>query len=140
MTPVNQQFRHNPPETYGDCHRASLASLLDLSIEEVPNFMHGLGPADGEIFQRLQDEFLRARGLESITVPIACELDQVFAAANNWCPGKMFLLGGEADRGVGHTVVAGADGVIHDPHPSKVGIHRPMSDGFYWITFIVGRL
>ena len=58
MTPVKQQFLHDPPTSYGDCHRAALASLLDLTIDDVPNFMHGLGPKDGERRSR----HLRARG------------------------------------------------------------------------------
>jgi hypothetical protein len=139
MTPIKQRHRHNPPHSYGDCHRAALASLLDLPLDDVPHFMHGLGPKDGEIFNARQDDFLRSRALEAIVFPISTDsLADVLRAAGAWNPGKMFLLGGESASGCGHTVIAGPDGILHDPHPDDVGIVAPMDDGAYWITYIVG--
>ncbi len=38
MTPLTQRYLHNPPETYGDCYRACIASLLDLGLDDVPHF------------------------------------------------------------------------------------------------------
>lgn len=141
MTPVKQQYKHNPPETYGDCHRAALASLLDLPIEQVPHFMDGLSPDEGEAFETRQDEFLNSRGLDCIRFPVQAEsLGETCYAANVWNPDKLFLLGGESKNGVGHTVVAGKDGVVHDPALDNSGIIGPMSDGCFWITYIVRKI
>lgn len=141
MTPIMQQFFHDPPRSYGDCHRAALASLLDLSIDDVPHFMDGLGPSDGEVFHRREDDFLHSLGLDAIQIPvIAPDLETVIAAVASWNPTHdLFLLGGESSSGCGHTVVAGHNGVVHDPSPRNVGIVGPMSDGAYWITYIVGK-
>lgn len=140
MTPVKQQFLHNPPETYGDCHRAALASLLDLPINDVPHFMHGLSQGEGEVFKAREVEFLDSRGLLMITVPVECALEQVFEVAGVWGCGSLFLLGGSAGRDCGHTVVAGPDGIVHDPHPRSIGIIGPMDDGFYWVSFVARKL
>ena len=138
-----QEFLHDPPRYYGDCHRAALASLLDLPAAKVPHFMHGLGPDDGLIFNRLQDDWLASRGLACIVFPIGIEDDDIPRACkslSSWNPDKLFLLGGSTRGWVGHSVVADKTGIIHDPHPSKLGLERPMRDGFYWVTYIVGKL
>lgn len=133
-----QEFLHNPPETYGDCHRAALASILELDLHDVPHFMHGLGPKDGDTFNRLQEEFLNSIGLDCVVFPCAGELEDVLKACGAWNPKRLFLLGGSAAPNVGHTVVASPTGIIHDPHPRNLGVTGPMEDGFYWITYIVG--
>lgn len=143
MTPVMQTKPHDPPESYGDCHRAAVASLLDLPIEVVPHFMDGLASDNGETFQLRQNEFLRSRGLEAIQFPIldqGASVTDVCRAAEAWNPGKTFLLGGESATGCGHTVVADGSGIVHDPGPKKPGIVGPMNDGCFWITYIVGRI
>lgn len=41
MTPVTQEFRHDPKNfIWGDCHRAALATILDLPISKVPHFFY----------------------------------------------------------------------------------------------------
>ena len=142
MTPVKQEFRHNPPETYGDCHRAAMASLLDLPLYAVPHFMHGLGPKDGEIFHRRESEFLMSRGLCAIqfglftnaTVSEACTI------ASTWNPDRYFLLGGMTRRMIAHTVIADSTGIVWDPHPDDCGIEWPLDEGCYWITYIAREL
>jgi len=138
MIPIKQEFRHNPPHSYGDCHRAAIASLLELALDDVPHFMEGLGPKDGEIFTKRQSEFLNSVGLDCITFPVNGELNAVFAACAAWNPNRLFLLGGRSISNVGHTVVASQEGIVHDPHPDNVGIIGPMDDGYYWLSYIVG--
>lgn len=137
MTPIKQRNRHDPENgVYGDCHRAALASLLDLPIDDVPHFMEGLGPKDGEIFNRLQEQFLRSHGLTPVIFAISGTLETVLEQCEVWNPGQLYLLGGESRSGFGHTVIAGSGKIVHDPHPKEVGIVGPMDDGYYWITYL----
>jgi len=138
MTPQKQLLNHKPPESYGDCHRAALASILDLPILDVPHFMHGLGPKEGNEFERRQKEFLLYLGLVPICVPFdgSAGLDAVLQTLGAQCPGIYYLIGGDAGRGVGHTVVGCGGEIVHDPHPANIGIIGPMDDGLFWVTFI----
>lgn len=141
MTPVMQEFSHNPPTTYGDCHRAAMASLLDLTLSAVPHFMDGLGPEDGEEFKRRETDWLTSIGKCAITIPMAGDLELVLESVASFSTSHDYwLLGGASRSDCGHTVVANAKGIAHDPHPNQVGIVGPMADGFFWITFICGLL
>lgn len=51
-----------------------------------------------------------------------------------------YLLGGDAGRGTGHTVVGFGGTIVHDPHPDNVGLIGPMDDGYYWVTFFGAKL
>ena len=138
MTPQKQQLNHNPPISYGDCHRAALASILDLPANIVPHFMDGLGPKDGIIFEKRQRDFLLSLGLIPICVPFSGDagLTGVLETLGTQCPGVYYLLGGETARGFGHTVVGCGGSIVHDPHPSNKGLAGPMDDGLFWVTFI----
>ena len=139
MTPVMQRNQHDPDNgVYGDCHRAALASLLDLTLDEVPHFMDGLGPDDGEAFNLAPEKFLRSRGLTPIIFAMTPgeELQEILNACQAWNPGVLYLLGGESASNCGHTVIAGGGRIVHDPSPNKVGIIGPMKDGLYWITYL----
>ena len=44
MIPVNQRQLHYPPGQRGDCYSACIASILKLSIEDVPWFTKDTNP------------------------------------------------------------------------------------------------
>lgn len=136
MTPQKQLLFHNPPETYGDCHRAALASILDLPILDVPHFMHGLANNEGEEFERRQRDFLSHLGLWPICIPFNMVLEDLLLTLSIQCPTTYYLLGGSTVRDCGHTVVGCGGGIVHDPHPNNCGLSGPMEDGYYWVTFI----
>lgn len=140
MTPIKQRNKHDPDNgVYGDCHRAAVASILDLSLDEVPHFMDGLGSDDGDEFNRRQDAFLETLSLTSITVPFAPPaggLNDLLVVLGNCNPGRLYLVGGESARNCGRTVIAGDGKIVHDPSPEGDGLIGPMKDGLYWITFI----
>lgn len=138
MTPVHAELRHDPPHSYGDCHRAAVATILDLDIRDVPHFADG-GP-DGPLFKKREREFLAAIGL----VPI----DSVYKGHPDWHgpalilhvigdlnPGVPYILAGADATGENHSVVCLGDRIVHDPSPDKPGIVGPCADGWYWITF-----
>lgn len=133
-----QRFKHDPENgSYGDCHRAAIASVLEIAYEIVPHFMNGLGPRDGDIFEQREKEFLKEFGLVPVCIPFTSEagLEGVLEVIGARSPGVYFLVGGKSERGVGHTVVGYGNKIVHDPHPSGVGISGPMDDGLFWITF-----
>lgn len=138
MIPQKQSILHNPPHSYGDCHRAALASVLNLPLDSVPHFTQDLGPKDGAIFERMQKDFLLSLGLVPICVPFSGEagLEGVLQTLEAQCPRIYYLLGGETERGFGHTVVGCGGTIVHDPHPSNCGVNGPMDDGMFWVTFI----
>lgn len=139
MIPVKQRNRHDPENgIYGDCHRAALASLLELPIDDVPHFCEG--PDDGGTTKR-ERKWLAQRGLTSINIvyPGETSLDDVLTTVEAVNLGVMFILGGTSTAGCGHSVVAGCGRILHDPSLTNTGDHSivgPMEDGYWWLTFI----
>lgn len=104
----------------GDCTRACLASILDLPIDAVPNFMRF-----GSEWFKIFSSFLRALGYEfygtgwikSEERPfghILSESSHINGYVIASVPSKTF-------ENVGHSVVMNLNGlVIHDPNPNKL--------------------
>lgn len=137
MTPVKQEFRHNPPETYGDCHRACLASLLDLPIEAVPHVCDTLAKE----WKERERKFLASLGLIPIAVPLYGELKNVLKVSGILNPDvEYFILGGTSKNECGHSVIANKFGIAHDPSLDNAGIIGPMEDEFYWLTYLVRKV
>lgn len=122
---------HNPPETYGDCIRACIASILNLETLEVPHFYHDNCEAD-EGTNRIR-EFLGARGLglvhcpfpgDNVTLP---QLLEFWKDANPDIPAMLIAGTGKGD----HAVIV-LNGVIeHNPAWSGSKIIEPHSNGFW---------
>lgn len=139
MKPVLQRIKHAPDEgSYGDCHRAAIASVLELPYEDVPHFVHDF--CSSEEFRRREVEFLAKHGLFPVLVPFSFE-DAIEAVLGTLArlnsDDVVFLLGGRSRTGVNHTVVCHGGKIAHDPSPTKAGIIGPCDDGFYWVTFFV---
>lgn len=134
MIPLKQRNRHRPAEgIWGDCHRAAIASVLELPLDDVPNF--GEGGPNGEEFARRERDWLKGVGLVPIQVPFDAALDQVFRCVRAINPDVYFLLGGRSRTGVNHTVVGFNDAIVHDPSLDDAGIVGPCEDGYFWVTF-----
>lgn len=113
VTPVDQNkffVRHEdkslPPLSRGNCQQAAVASLLDLPLNAVPNFM------DAEFFWGAYHQFLNERGMTDILVPNDREMPV----------GIHYLAYGPAPRGVRHAVIMCDGNLAHDPHPSRDGL------------------
>ena len=141
MTPVFQRNRHRPDQgIYGDCHRACIASLLDKPLDDVPHFMDGLAdsPEDGTEFARRQREYLLTVGFVPLQLAYACELPDLYRVQALLNPDTYYILGGRSIRGLNHSVLCLNDQMVHDPAGMHegCGIHEPLSDGYYFVTFL----
>lgn len=138
IKPLKQRYRHEPKKgVFGDCHRTCYAMLLGREQEGVPHFAEN-GPED---FHVNEQSFLEEEGLEQIQIifPGDTALDLVLQTMNVLNPDKPFILGGMSKIGVGHSVVC-FECEMYDPSLDDNGIVGPMSDGYYWITYIVRKL
>ena len=110
MTPDICQVKHDPPNSYGDCIRACVASLLDLPTLDVPHFVRDGAP--GHVMQQRLREWLAPRGLVPMFsgFPASDTPDPVleFMGAEN--PGVPYILF-SAD----HAVVCRGGEIIHNP-------------------------
>lgn len=110
MTPVYQTIL-TPP--HGNCLQACIASILELPLEEVPNFMRVSGPAWYDRFVN----FLLSQGL----FPIYLTPEVVNADGTR--PYGYYLVQGKSPRGdFDHVVVYHNGKLAHDPNPAGGGI------------------
>ena len=103
MKPVDQtQFKTET--TKGNCMTAAIASMLELPLEEVPNFV------EQDDFWGSLDSFLKSYNLCLRTID------------TDWCPPWPHFVEGLSPRGVPHIVIYEGDKMVHDPHPSRAGV------------------
>lgn len=141
MTPV-KQIRGDDGSRIGDCFRACIASILDLTSADVPHFYEGLHPGADVPWQtrlRIRTWFAE-RGLYLIDIPMeGTSAEEVMEAVSNGHPRLHYLLCGKSVKGVHHCVVCRGAKMVHDPSGSSWGIGNPTDDGCYHILFI-GKL
>lgn len=114
MIPVYQRNRHVPAASiYGDCLRASVASVLELALDDVPHFMHGL-PAP-EVWIPALKTWAKSRGLDAVFVAGAPNLSDTLAMMAHGFPGRHYVLAGTAPGGLQHAVVGYGDRIVHNP-------------------------
>lgn len=101
MKPVDQTTFGVPG---GNCFSACVASLLHLSIDEVPYFM------GAEDWFAYFEEWLQTRN----HYPLCFHL-------HRYTPRGLHILSGLSPRGP-HSVVARGTEIVHDPHPSRAGL------------------
>ena len=125
MTPVDQTIMGVP---LGDCYRACIASILDLPLDDVPNFYEDeRGQTQAAI------EWLSSRGLWLWIVP---NNDSVMSGRlsndDNVMPEGFCIANGPGARGCLHSVVWRHGKVVHDPSPSRAGLCE-----VYWYEFLI---
>jgi hypothetical protein len=118
MKPVDQTIFYDPAEPpRGNCLAACVASLLELPIEEVPNFCAAEQWLEGYI------SFLREHGCDLVSNRYFP--DGPFPEDLGSGIGGLFIAAGQSPLGVNHAVIIdGRGNLIHDPHPSRAGVCR----------------
>ena len=136
MRPQRQRFQHKPEEgEYGDCYRTSIACVLDLDRDSVPNF--GEHHDDTKAFYAAADAWLREQGLRRVEAAFQGELAGVLAHQESVNPDVYYLLGGQSPRGWNHSVVGCGGEIVWDPHPDATNLVGPCDDGYWWVTYFV---
>lgn len=125
MKPVFQQRDENG--NWDNCFSACVASVLELQIEDVPDFMY----RDGKLNDAWFDEFiewLRPQGLSAMIV-VCHEADFPLKDA-------YYLIGGKAKRGIMHSVVGFNSEIVHDPFPLGSGFSEVVDYIVFVRTFV----
>ncbi len=104
-----------PPYEPGNCLSACVASILGLSIDEVPNFIH-LDDVHEEQWAERMGAWLAQFGLHAVHMPVDGE------QLGDVAPDALYILCGRSVRDFEHAVVASGECVVHDPHPSRTGL------------------
>lgn len=128
MTPVFQDRFGGPDapwEEQGNCHAACLASIFDVSLDEVPE------PTE-ENWYEPHFEWLGEQGYQTWWHDVGYEHPiqpgdefNLDLSALGYEPHRYLMLGGKSPRGdFGHVIVFDTETntVVHDPHPSGDGI------------------
>lgn len=138
MIPYHCIVKHDPPDTYGDCLRAAIASILDCErIEDVPHFLRD---GDDERAQVELREWLISRGVRPFLTGLhgTVTLDEIFTTMVNNNPDIDYLLFCQCGSG-DHVVVCRNDQVTHNPAWDNAAVIGPKSDG-YWIVMVMVRI
>ena len=101
----------------GNCFSACLASIFELTIEEVPNFFEVAGHEDSAWWGAVRD-WLRPRGLGVIWLQLNDPAH--LAEFEGW-----MIVSGKSCLGIYHATVWNGGKMVHDPHPSQCGLIAP---------------
>lgn len=113
-------LRHSVESTEGDCLQASIASILELEVRELPYVAE---------FQKDQwfgivNDHIRSRGYRLVEFGNEPAVNP---------PGYAIAIGpSPRTGGILHACVAQNGDVVHDPHPSREGLERIT----YWLLLI----
>lgn len=141
MTPVDQTRLYDPTNQQppGNCWAACIASILSVSIEDLPDEKDFWKPGDHPVnswppYFRATLDWLRARGLSWLEVRIGGisrdEIGDVYCIISGPSP---------RDATITHSVVGLGSRIVHDPHPSRAGLIGPEEKwtwGYFVKTFV----
>lgn len=137
MKPVKQLYRHKPDQLeFGDCHRACIASILELDIHEVPHFGYD-GCTDIDIFNKRVANYLETKNLCEVTFAFNCILPSLLRMMKLLNPNVYYIVGGQSKNKVNHSVICYNDEIVHDPSLDNSGIESQCDDNHFWISILV---
>ena len=107
MKPVYQDiFINDPQGRYGNCLQATIASILEMNLEDVPHF----AAMPDDTWFEFMCNWLWDKGWNI----------EDFETVND-SPEYMLTIG-PSQRGVSHAVIYKDGEMVHDPHPSNAGL------------------
>lgn len=121
MIPVDQDKFGMP---HGNCMAACVASVLELPLAEVPNFVEF-----GEEWWAKLVEFLASRSCAVVWCRREAHACQQIDLHPIVSAGHFLIVSGPSPRGdFLHCVIEHRGAIVHDPHPSRAGIGKPWHD------------
>lgn len=139
MKPVLCTVKHDPAAgTYGDCIRACIASILELTAEQVPHF--AFDDPGGEVANQRIREFLASHRLAPFWINYdgSISRDELLGMMGELNSGAVFMLYGRTDSG-DHVVVCQGGEIVHDPSWYRSPLIGAGSHGF-WTVLVLGRV
>jgi len=132
---------------HDDCYRACVATVLGLSLSEVPNFYREAEERPSstpgrypEVYDLIRD-WARTRGFAALFLPGQPSLDYVLEQTYRLNPEAPFILGGRSKHGTGHAVVVCGGRIVHEPSPgygpNDGGVVAPDASGNFELTCFV---
>lgn len=133
----------------GNCMQAAIASLLELSLDEVPNFIEFDGKEKTSSSLELM-KFLKEKGYDYCYINRredhghGTEFLKKVAKFDGGISGFLYAsVPSQTFKGVGHAVVIDLDlNVVHDPNPNQLAMNLTPDDveGFVVVTeFVIGK-
>lgn len=114
----------------GNCEGATLATLLQLDLKDIPDFWDGCDKTkptckvEGAKYQENVNNFLKEHNLKSFSIGFEEATDE----SNLWVidiskgAGVKHLVNGISPRGYMHSVIYEDGELWHDPHPDGGGV------------------
>lgn len=122
----------------GNCFAASIASILELPIEQVPNVEVFFHMPDSSYWMEVMMTFLNSLGWDLVTdhdycvfhpshhsmvrIPENEDPDKYITQKMSELKDDYYLVSGPSVRGVNHITIYKAGAMVHDPHPTREGI------------------
>lgn len=121
MTPVEQTRLHidSPAGVIqkGNCYQACIASIMDLPLDSVPNFIE----YEDNVWYKVFLDFIEEQGYEYSWQNASEGVPEGYAIGSGISPRA------RKDKRINHAVVVLNGVMVHDPHPDKTGV----VGGFY---------
>lgn len=131
------RIKHDPPNSYGDCFRTSLACLLDCDKpEDVPHFFDD-NPQIDKVWNDVC-AWLNERKLASFFIhyPGECSIDEIGTSMKHSNPGLAYIVFGSTAANTDHCAIYRDDAQIHNVAWFGGSLVGPASNGF-WTVYVV---
>lgn len=119
MIPATQRIEGFP---FGECVRASYATILGLPLEEVPRLDPAAAKAAGEDQRARERRYLATMGLRLVEIRATPPAELPGWLLDSLAPDTPHLISGLSPRGFYHRCVGVGGRVVWDPHPSRAGL------------------
>lgn len=130
------RVKHNPPETYGDCLRACVASIIGVNNpEEVPHFADD--GADGDVVLSRMRGWLNNRDYGFFVAHFpAMPMEDFMRTMNENNPDTPYMLFGETLTGENHVIIIQGGEILHNPAWYGGNNLKPI-DGAMWQVAVI---
>lgn len=130
MTPCLCRVKHDPPNSYGDCWRACIATIMDIARpEDVPHFAED-GCSFDESIKRIR-EFLAPHNAYLTHFSSEFQYTDILEFMSIRNPDIYYLLCSE-----NHVVVCQNDKIVHDPAWYRTTLTTPVEQ---WTVLVVTK-